>query len=147
MSKKQSGFTLIELLVVIGILGILLAIVLIAINPSRQFAQANNTARRSDVVALLNSIHQYSADSKGKLPGGIDGTVRVISDAGADICSQISPKYISALPIDPDDGTSPFVDCTSYDTGYTVVSTLGRVTVAAPGAEDVDGTVVISVTR
>lgn len=33
--KVQSGFTLIELLVVIGILAILLAIVLIAVNPPK----------------------------------------------------------------------------------------------------------------
>ncbi|QQG41726.1 MAG: type II secretion system protein [Candidatus Woesebacteria bacterium] len=149
IKKSSKGFTLIELLVVIGILGILLAIVLIAINPARQFAQANNTARRSDVVAILNAIHQYSADNKGKLPAGITAVAQEISSAGADICADISPKYISALPIDPDEtlGTSPFVDCTSYDTGYTVVNTAGRVTVAAPGAEAVDGAVVISVTR
>ncbi len=148
MSKKNSGFTLIELLVVIGILGILLAIVLIAINPARQFAQANNTARRSDVTALLNAIHQYSADNKGKLPAGITGVVQEISNAGAGICGLISPKYISALPVDPDDALSdPFVDCTAYDTGYTVVNTAGRVTVSAPGAEAIDGAVIISVTR
>ena len=47
----KKGFTLIELLVVIGILAVLLTIVLIAINPGRQFAQANNTKRRSDVNA------------------------------------------------------------------------------------------------
>ena len=49
---RQTGFTLIELLVVIGILAVLLAIVLIAINPARQFAQ-NNTQRASDVNAIL----------------------------------------------------------------------------------------------
>ena len=45
-SKVKQGFTLIELLVVIGILTVLLAIVLIAINPGKQFSQANNTQRR-----------------------------------------------------------------------------------------------------
>ena len=71
MPKKYSGFTLIELLVVIGILGILLAIVLIAINPAAQFAQANNTARTNDVNTILNAVHQYAADHKGVLPAGI----------------------------------------------------------------------------
>jgi prepilin-type N-terminal cleavage/methylation domain-containing protein len=37
MRSFQKGFTLIELLVVIGIVGILLSITLVAINPARQF--------------------------------------------------------------------------------------------------------------
>ena len=57
-SKLKQGFTLIELLVVIGILAVLLAITLIAINPAKQFAQANNTQRSSDVNTLLNAIHR-----------------------------------------------------------------------------------------
>src|SRR6266496_6575741 len=69
--KSQKGFTLIELLVVIGILAILLSIVLIAINPARQFGQANDTQRRSNVTAILNAIGAYAADNHGQLPPGI----------------------------------------------------------------------------
>src|SRR6266536_4617641 len=68
IKNLQKGFTLIELLVVIGILAILLAIVLIAINPARQFQQANDTKRRSDVNAILNAVNQYMADNHGALP-------------------------------------------------------------------------------
>lgn len=158
MSKRNSGFTLIELLVVIGILGILLAIVLIAINPARQFAQANNTARRSDVTTILNAIHQYSADNKGKLPTGIPvedpnttvSEAKEISKAGADICLLVSPTYVASLPTDPSLNTSAVSDCSSsYVTGYTVVQDVaGRVTVAAPAAEAISGApTAISVTR
>src|SRR5476649_151127 len=67
-NKLTKGFTLIELLVVIGILAILLAITLIAINPARQFGQANDTKRRSDANALLNAVGQYEASNTGNLP-------------------------------------------------------------------------------
>ena len=153
MFKKDSGFTLIELLVVIGILGILLAIVLIAINPARQFAQANNTARRSDVNSLLNAIHQFAADNKGKLPTNMPakGAAAVnISSTAGNICADISPTYIAQLPIDPTLNTPAVGDCAvAYDTGYQVsVDSSGRVTVAASGAEAVGGTTpIISVTR
>jgi len=154
MPKKYTGFTLIELLVVIGILGILLAIVLIAINPAAQFAQANNTARNNDVNTVLNAIHQYGADHRGILPPGMptsaDGT-QVISTAGADICAAIVPGYVSLLPVDPDTNNGVAVaDCTqAYDTRYEVtVDTSGRVTIDAPDAESVRGTTpVITVTR
>src|SRR5512144_3058252 len=97
----KRGFTLIELLVVIGILAILLTIVLIAINPARQFAQANNTKRRSDVTAILNAIHQYGADNHGNMsalniPQDPNPALN-ISEAGANLCASIMPTYISAL--------------------------------------------------
>lgn len=143
----KRAFTLIELLVVIGILAILLAIVLVAINPARQFAQANNTQRSSNVNSVLNAIHQFAADNNGTLPAGIDTTVRTITDSGAlntvDLCADLVPTYIADLPLDPTSGTeSPAASvCTDvgadYGSGYTVVSsaTDNRVTVAAPSAE------------
>src|SRR3982750_4018718 len=108
----SAGFTLIELLVVIGILAVLLSITLIAINPAKQFAQANNTKRRSDVNAILNAIDQYAADNKGTLPTGISGCTdpaaacdlsndSAITTPKVDICSALVTKYLAALPVDP----------------------------------------------
>ncbi len=154
-ASRQAGFTLIELLVVIGILAVLLAITLIAINPARQFSQANNTKRRSDVNALLNAVNQSMADNKGAIPAGITGTAKNISKAGADICLALVPTYIAALPTDPTTGVGTLsgagaavTDCAqaTYDTGYTIVqdATTKRLTVTAIGAELQDS---ISVTR
>jgi type IV pilus assembly protein PilA len=137
----QRGFTLIELLVVVGVLAVLLAIVLIAINPARQFSQANNTKRSSDVNALLNAIHQYAADNKGTLPGSgtITTAVQNISSGAVNLCADLVPQYIAALPVDPltNNGT-PVTDCAAaYDTNYTVVRSASdnRITLTAPAAE------------
>lgn len=146
---NSEGFTLIELLVVIGVLTTLLAIVLVAINPSRQFSQANNTQRRSDVSAILNAVHQYAADNAGDITAlSIPGTaINIGSDTGGgdlDICSDLVDTYIAEMPSDPTAGS--YTDCTTYDTGYTILSSgsSGRITVAAPSAELSE---TISVTR
>lgn len=139
LKRAQQGFTLIELLVVIGILAVLLAITLIAINPADQFAKANNTKRRSDVNAILNAVNQYMADNKGNLPAGISTTAQSISKAGTDLCTELVPKYIAALPGDPQTGSLvPVTDCSaSYDTAYTIEQSTSdsRITVTAPDAE------------
>lgn len=138
--KQQRGFTLIELLVVIGILAILLSIVLIAINPARQFGQANDTKRQSAVTQILNAVGAYSADNKGQLPAGIPlapAAAAEISDTGANLCALLVPTYIPALPTDPTLNTADVAaPCpATYSTGYTIVrDSNGRVTVAAPNA-------------
>src|SRR5260221_8365109 len=113
--KKQKGFTLIELLVVIGILAVLLAITLIAINPARQFAQANNTKRQSDVNAILNAIHEYGADNKGNLSAmSLVAAPTVIGSAGGQltaVCALIVTRYIAQLPVDPLTNNGIASDC------------------------------------
>ncbi len=134
-NTRQQGFTLIELLVVIGILAILMGIVLIAINPARQFAQANDTTRQNSVTQILNAVGQYSADNKGQLPAGFPSSPTEVSKAGYDLCQYVSPTYIPSLPVDPKaTTTSPVTDCTSsYDTGFQISKDAnGRVTVSAP---------------
>ena len=137
---QEGAFTLVELLVVIGILTILLSIALIAINPLRQFQQSNNTRRRSDILAILNAITEYSADNSGALSGTLSSATTaqtMTSDSGAsniDICDDLIPTYIAAMPYDPE--TGDYTSCSNYDTQYTVVVTTApsRVTVAAPDA-------------
>lgn len=142
--RSRKGFTLIELLVVIGILAVLLAIVLVAINPARQFAQANNTKRSSDINAILNAVNQYMADNSGTPPAGITATASAISSSGTGqaFCDAIISEYLAAIPSDPQGALAgdpvAEADCATYgDTGYTIVSSAAnnRITVAAPNAE------------
>lgn len=151
--KHKSGFTLIELLVVIGILAILLSITLIAINPARQFGQANNTNRRSAILQILNSVHQYVAENKGQLPAEVSaltaGTATLFNSTNfPNLCGQLMPNYIPALPTDPSLNTANITDCAvvgGWDTGYDIArDAQNRVTVSAPTT---DNSEVITVTR
>ena len=72
-STKQGdkGFTLIELLIVIGIIGILAAIILVAVDPAKRLKQSRNARRFAEANAVLNAILNYTVDYKGKLPNAI----------------------------------------------------------------------------
>ena len=141
MKKISKGFTLIELLVVIGILAILLAITLIAINPARQFAQANDTKQRSDTLQVLNAVHEFYAENKGVYPAAIlalgEGSTKVIgaNSGEADLCPDIMGIYIPALPVR---GGENVTACNStYTLGYTITKLNGVITIT--GGKDVRG--------
>ena len=107
------------------------SIVVVALNPSRQFAQARNTQRESDVSTILNAIGQNIADNKGTFTCAgvtIAATATNIGTGGAlRNLGCLVPTYIpSAIPFDPDGGTAA-------DTKYTIAAdSLGRFTVCAP---------------
>ena len=141
LPARRQGFTLIELLVVIGIIGILAAVVLVAVNPGRQFASARDTQRRADLYSLTNAIYQYAAENNGNLPTVITtGEACVGTDAACvNLAPEIVPTYIASIPKDPSIGTD-------LNTHYTIsLDANGRV--VATAASELEPTEIISVTR
>lgn len=123
--RRKKGFTLIELLVVIGIIAILAAVVLIAINPGRQFAQARNSQRSSDINSILNALHQCGIDQNGDFSWVLVGDASLNKALPCATGTKIEPDYISVFPVDP--------RITNGDYQVTVAGT--RLTVSAPSGE------------
>lgn len=149
------SFTIIELLVVMGILTALLFITIVAINPSRQFKNANDGKRQNDVNAILNAVNQYISDNDGSLPTGITATPQEIgaptSGGKVDLCSQLVFTYSASIPTAPEKNSNDITKTSgtcpgTYSTGYGIHAITGtnRVTVYSLTADLVP---TISVTR
>lgn len=158
MKKPNAlGFTLVELLVVIVIIGILAAVVFVALDPGKRFGESRDATRWSEVNSVLNAVLKYQVDNDGDLPSAIDSastTLQVLGSDGsgcdstctagvsvaacANLTSDLVDTYLSAIPQDPRTGTAGNTDY------YINKTASGRITV---GACDPEQTTTISVTR
>lgn len=134
----SGGFTLIEILVVIGIISVLASVIIVAINPSRQFKLARDSQRLSNVTAILNAVSQNMSEHKGvfECSFALPSTKTEINSGtnGINIGSCIVPNYLSAIPYDPSKSGAKYVSASDYDSGYSILQdTEGRVTVSAVG--------------
>jgi len=125
IDKKNKGFTLLEILLVIALIGILAGIVLVAVNPNRQLAQARNLQRTVDINNINDAIELYTIKNKGINTLTINNTYTEICNTGTEPSSSsttnctgkldlraLVPTYIRQIPRDPQ------VSSTSTGTGY-----------------------------
>ncbi len=136
MRNKNKGFTLIEVLLVVGLIAILVAITIIAINPGKNFKDTRNTQRGMDVGQILNGVTQYtseegkSVDDLGTIVDCSSGSTTIGTTADLNLKTNLVPDYIVDIPMDPQAGSEE-------DTGYTICKAASsRVQVDAPNAED-----------
>lgn len=122
-----------------GIIAILMAVAVVAINPGRQFAQARNTERLAAVNAIASAIGQNMSDNNGLFTcaaGAIPSADTPIASGagGYDISPCIVPVYLPTLPLDPSTGASTTA---SYSSGYSIHldSATSRIILSAPSAE------------
>ena len=110
---------ILEILLVIATIGILAAIVLVAINPNRQLAQARNAQRRADINTIYKALEQYLID-KGSYPNSINTNFKEICNTGSQkstdtlnpttLCDNkadlrvLVPTYLASIPTAPSGG-------------------------------------------
>lgn len=158
INKSGAGFTLIELLIVIGIIAILAAIIYVAVDPARRFAEARNAERWSSVNSILNAYLKYTVDNKGTEPvtltagtyymigtgSAFSGCTAQATTAATNLATNLVDQYLSSIPIDPSvvgaDATKTYY--------YISKSTNGRITVGTCVPETIGGsTPAIKVSR
>ena len=160
--RSEKGFTLIELLIVIAIIGILAAIILVAVDPAKRLSQSRDARRSAEVNAILNALLNSTVDNKGSLPSVISGTsagvVQVIGSgtgglltatdcpnsttgAGtatgiANLTTDLVDNYIAEIPVDPKGSSAGGDLYTASVTGYYVTRTTnGRLEVGSCNPE------------
>ena len=147
--KNKKGFTLIELLVVITIISILTAVVFVALDPVKRFADARNSRRVSDVNSILTAIHEYIVDNGGAIPSGLSTTEQQLgtcTTGGAAACTGAAAsclnlstplaKYLKTIPFDPQG--------TAASTKYSVVIDSNNIVTVKACATEGGATVEVS---
>jgi prepilin-type N-terminal cleavage/methylation domain-containing protein len=145
-NNKQRGFTLIELLIVIGIIAILAAAVIIAINPGQQFKQARNATRWSHMNSVANAVYSYVIASGGSYPDCGTPALSTLTafetptearDLLTCKAELVDENHLGDLPTDPQIGVA------GGKTGYKITFDGIRIKIMSAAQEAIDEEIVV----
>lgn len=116
------------MLIVIGLIAVLSTIVLLAVNPGRQFKIAHDTERKAHLIAILNAIGQNISEHSGKLTcneraftlPSVYATIESGDVSVGDLGSCLVPTYLPKMPYDPTLPDAFFNSSTDFFTGYEI---------------------------
>lgn len=154
--KDQKGFTLVELLVVIAIVGVLVAMVFVALDPAKRFKQSRDAVRQNAVQEILSAIKLHQVDNGGALLSSINsataGEVYMLATGMTTGCNStctttvtdtahcidesglVTGGYLKAAVVSPAGATTWDAGATngSKGTGYTLTkASTGVITIKA----------------
>lgn len=123
--KDLKGFTLIEILIVIGLIAILAAVTIIALNPTASFASARNSERNTEIAQLFNAINRgvvagaisqtgiVNTSTAAALPSCNSTTApsNGVSASFLNITHTITPGYLAQVPTDPSTNNPQYLVC------------------------------------
>ena len=105
MLRRIRGFTLVELLIVIAIIGILVTVALIAINPVRVIEDTRDAKYRSEMLQIKTALQLYF-NELNTYPAAV---------------TDLETDYIRQLPDVADDATFDYgASGTDYDAGVSL---------------------------
>lgn len=130
MRTPRPAFTLLELMLVLGIMGILVAIVLVAINPTKQLRDARGGSRDVSIREIQNALSQYIIDghavtgapasmatAKDICQTAVTGTSCTNAPVSGFDLSALSPTYLVSIPVDPSETGSLITGYRIYRNG------------------------------
>ncbi len=139
--KKESKFNFLEILVILSAIGVVVFLVLLAINPNKEGSDARNLQRRADLSKVLTYVSSYVSRTN-TIPEQIPETktcveyMNEICKTGPYDCTDLvnmsflgNGEELVIMPTDPK-------HISINGTGYFIFSDgVGKVTVCAPYAE------------